>query len=82
MTTIMKISSRNLVSVRRRSLVKGGMAAILASGLAPGFARSALSASRFTAGVVTTGAWFCAALACPCLLDDEEGSADVVGHAR
>jgi len=40
MTTIMKISSRNLVSVRRRSLVKGGMAAILASGLAPGFARA------------------------------------------
>src|SRR5476649_1818429 len=40
MTTIMKISSRNLVSVRRRSLVKGGMAGILASGLAPGFARA------------------------------------------
>src|SRR5882757_9836484 len=40
MTTIMKISSRNLVSVRRRSLVKGGMAAILASGLAPTFARA------------------------------------------
>ena len=40
MTTIMKISSRNLVSVRRRSLVKGGMAAILASGLAPSFARA------------------------------------------
>jgi tripartite ATP-independent transporter DctP family solute receptor len=40
MTTIMKISSRNLVSVRRRSLVKGGMAAIIASGLAPTFARA------------------------------------------
>src|SRR5471032_463181 len=40
MTTIMKISSRNLVSVRRRSLVKGGMAAILAGGLAPTFARA------------------------------------------
>jgi len=40
MTTIMKISSRNLVSVRRRGLVKGGMAAILASGLAPSFARA------------------------------------------
>src|SRR5471030_2085153 len=40
MTTIMKISSRNLVSVRRRSLVTGGIAAILASGLAPTFARA------------------------------------------
>src|SRR5471032_1676807 len=40
MTTILKISSRNLASVRRRSLVKGGMAAILASGLAPSFARA------------------------------------------
>src|SRR5713226_2622988 len=40
MSTIMKISSRNLSSLRRRSLVKGGMAGILASGLAPGFARA------------------------------------------
>src|SRR5476649_2138650 len=40
MTTIMKISSRNVASVRRRGLVKGGMAAILASGLAPSFARA------------------------------------------
>ena len=40
MTTIMKISSRNLVAVRRRSLVTGGMAAILASGLAPSIARA------------------------------------------
>ena len=38
--TIMKISSRNLVAVRRRSLVKGGMAGIIASGLAPTFARA------------------------------------------
>jgi tripartite ATP-independent transporter DctP family solute receptor len=36
----MKISSRNLPSLRRRSLVKGGMAGILASGLAPTFARA------------------------------------------
>jgi tripartite ATP-independent transporter DctP family solute receptor len=35
----MKISSRNL-SIRRRSLVTGGMAGILASGLAPTFARA------------------------------------------
>ena len=35
MSTIMKISSRNLSGIRRRSLVKGGMAGILASGLAP-----------------------------------------------
>src|SRR3981189_3901096 len=35
MTTIMKVSSRNLASIRRRSLVKGGMAGILATGLAP-----------------------------------------------
>ncbi len=40
MSTIMKISSRNLVSVRRRSLVTGGMATILATGLAPSFARA------------------------------------------
>ena len=40
MSTIMKISSRNLSSLRRRSLVKGGMAGILASGLAPTFARA------------------------------------------
>jgi len=40
MSTIMKISSRNLSSIRRRSLVKGGMAGILASGLAPSFARA------------------------------------------
>ena len=40
MSTIMKISSRNLSAIRRRSLVKGGMAGILASGLAPGFARA------------------------------------------
>ena len=38
--TIMKISSRNLASVRRRALVKGGMASIIASGLAPTFARA------------------------------------------
>jgi len=38
--TIMKISSLNLPAVGRRSLVKGGMAGILASGLAPGFARA------------------------------------------
>jgi tripartite ATP-independent transporter DctP family solute receptor len=40
MSTIMKISSRNLLSIRRRSLVKGGMAGIFASGLAPSFARA------------------------------------------
>lgn len=40
MSTIMKISSRNLSSLRRRSLVKGGMAGIFASGLAPSFARA------------------------------------------
>lgn len=38
--TIMKISSRALSSIHRRSLVKGGMAGILASGLAPSFARA------------------------------------------
>ena len=38
--TIMKISSLNLPAIGRRSLVKGGMAGILASGLAPGFARA------------------------------------------
>src|SRR5260370_653521 len=40
MSTIMKISSRNLSAIHRRSLVKGGMAGILASGLAPSFARA------------------------------------------
>src|SRR5215813_3630741 len=40
MSTIMRISSRGLAGVRRRSLVKGGMAGILASGLAPTFARA------------------------------------------
>src|ERR1044071_4642584 len=40
MSTIMKISSRHLGGVRRRSLVKGGMAGILASGLAPTFAHA------------------------------------------
>src|SRR4030081_3579306 len=40
MTTTMKISSRNLASIRRRSLVKGGMAGILATGLAPLVARA------------------------------------------
>ena len=40
MSTIMKISSRNLPAIRRRSLVKGGMAGILASGLAPLVARA------------------------------------------
>src|SRR5471032_29276 len=39
MSTIMKISSRNL-SLRRHTLVKGGMATILAAGLAPSFARA------------------------------------------
>src|SRR5471030_2121236 len=39
MSTMMKISSRNL-AVRRRSLVTGGMATILATGLAPTFARA------------------------------------------
>jgi len=38
--TIMKISSRALSSIHRRSLVKGGMAGIIASGLAPSFARA------------------------------------------
>jgi len=38
--TIMKISSRNLAFVRRRAIVKGGMAGIIASGLAPTFARA------------------------------------------
>ena len=40
MSTIMKISSRSLGGVRRRSLAKGGMAGILATGLAPTFARA------------------------------------------
>ncbi len=39
MTTIMKISSRNL-SIRRRSLMHGGLAGIIASGLAPTFAHA------------------------------------------
>ena len=38
--TIMKISSRALSSIQRRSLVKGGIAGILASGLAPSIARA------------------------------------------
>jgi len=38
--TIMRVSSRNLASVRRRALVKGGLAGIIASGLAPTFARA------------------------------------------
>jgi len=38
--TIMKISSKALSSIHRRSLVKGGMAGILASGLAPTFAHA------------------------------------------
>ena len=41
MTDIMKISSRNLPAVRRRSLMKGGLAGIMASGLAPTIARAA-----------------------------------------
>src|SRR6201994_153345 len=40
MSTIMRISSRTLSGVRRRSLVKGGMAGILATGLAPTIARA------------------------------------------
>ena len=36
----MKISSRNLGAMRRRSLVKGGLAGIIASGLAPTFAHA------------------------------------------
>jgi tripartite ATP-independent transporter DctP family solute receptor len=36
----MQISSRNLSAIRRRRLVKGGLAGIIASGLAPGFARA------------------------------------------
>lgn len=38
--TIMKISSRALSSIQRRSLVKGGLAGIIASGLAPSIARA------------------------------------------
>lgn len=38
--TIMKISSRALSSIHRRSLMKGGMAGILATGLAPSIARA------------------------------------------
>src|SRR4051794_1411052 len=40
MTDIMKISSRNM-PVRRRSLIKGGLAGILATRLAPRVARAA-----------------------------------------
>jgi len=40
MTTIMKISSRNLPSVGRRRLVKAGMAGIIATGMAPTVARA------------------------------------------
>jgi tripartite ATP-independent transporter DctP family solute receptor len=40
MTTIMKITSRNLSSVGRRRLVKTGMAGILATGMAPTVARA------------------------------------------
>src|SRR5947208_149218 len=40
MTTIMRISSRNLPAVGRRRLVKAGMAGIIASGMAPTFARA------------------------------------------
>ena len=40
MPSIMKVSSRSLSGIRRRSLVKGGMAGILASGLAPTMARA------------------------------------------
>jgi TRAP-type transport system periplasmic protein len=40
MSTIMRISGRNLPFVRRRGLVTGGMAAILATGLAPAVARA------------------------------------------
>ncbi len=40
MSTIMKISSRHLSAIRRRSLVKGGMAGVLATGLAPLVARA------------------------------------------
>ncbi len=40
MTTIMKISSRNLSSLRRRSVLHGGLAGIIASGLAPTFAHA------------------------------------------
>ena len=40
MTTIMRISSRNLAGLRRRSLVKAGMAGIIGAGLAPAFARA------------------------------------------
>src|ERR1700730_17712463 len=40
MTTIMKISSRNL-SLRRHSVVHGGLAGTIAPGLAPGIARAA-----------------------------------------
>ena len=45
MSTMMKISSRNLSSIRRRSLVKGGMAGILATGRAPAFAHASRRSS-------------------------------------
>lgn len=41
MSTIMKIGSRNLRSLRRRSVLKGGMAGILATGVAPTIACAA-----------------------------------------
>ncbi|MFO1079907.1 MAG: TRAP transporter substrate-binding protein [Reyranellaceae bacterium] len=40
MPTVMKISSRSLSGIARRRLVKGGMAGLLASGLAPSIARA------------------------------------------
>jgi tripartite ATP-independent transporter DctP family solute receptor len=40
MPTVMKISSRSLSGVQRRRLVKGGLAGLLASGLAPSIARA------------------------------------------
>ncbi|HEY6979653.1 TRAP transporter substrate-binding protein [Reyranella sp.] len=41
MPTIMKVSGRSPRSLRRRSLVKGGMAGIVAAGLAPAIVRAA-----------------------------------------
>jgi tripartite ATP-independent transporter DctP family solute receptor len=38
--TTTKIGSRSLLSIRRRTLMKGGMASILAAGLAPNLARA------------------------------------------
>ena len=40
MSTIMKISSRNLRLLHRRGIMKGGMAGLIASGLAPTIARA------------------------------------------